>query len=80
MKKKLVITPLSKLSAMIFKIGLPIITLVFLYILKLLIEAPENEIAWLLVSVPEMIEYAVMSYTLVFCGALIADAAVKYGK
>lgn len=74
------ITPLSKISSLIFKIGLPLITLVFLYILKILIEAPVNERAWLLVSAPEMIEYAMMSYALIFCGALLADVAVKYDK
>lgn len=80
MKKKIKITPLSKISSIIFKIGLPIITLVFLYILKTLIDAPIYERAWLIASVPEMIEYAMMSYALIFCGALLADSATKYGK
>ena len=80
MKKKIVITPLSKVAEMIFKIGLPAIALVFTYILKLLIEAPKNDSAWLLTTVPEMLEYAMMSYALIFCGALLADISLKYNK
>lgn len=79
-KRKIKIFPLSKVASMIIKIGMPIITLVFLYILHQLITAPINEREWIYALAPEMIEYAVMSFTLVFCGAFIADTAEKYGK
>ncbi len=77
MKNKIKITPLSHVSSLIIKIGMPIIAVVFVYILQLLLNTPENEKAWLYANAYTMLEYAVMSFTLVFCGALVADMALK---
>lgn len=80
MKNKIKITPLSKISSMIFKIGLPIITLVFLYILFTVLSATEDKRAWSYASAYTMLEYAIMSFTIIICGALAADTAEKYDK
>ena len=77
MKTKFKISPLSKLSAAILKTGLPLISIVFLYILFYLLETPENKRAWVVCETIAMLEYAVMSFTLIICGSLIIDAAVK---
>ncbi len=77
MKNKIKISPFSPLAASIIKIGLPIISLIFMYILIYLIGIPENKRAWVVSSTYAMLEYAVMSFTLIVCGALIADTAVK---
>lgn len=77
MKNKIIISPLSKLSAIILKVGLPIMTLVFLYILFFILETPINKRAWVVSSTYAMLEYAIMSFTIIICGSLIVDAAVK---
>ena len=68
---------LSKVSLNFFKISAPFMVFVFLYILFSLLNAPENEKAWLYANAYTMLEYAVMSFTLVFCGSLIIDIALK---
>ena len=78
MKNRIKITPLSRISSLIIKIGMPIIAVVFIYILQLLLNTPENEKAWLYANAYTMLEYAVMSFTLVFCGALVTDMALKH--
>ena len=77
MKNKIKICQPSKLSGLILKFGLPLISLVFIYILQLLLNTPENEKAWLYANAYAMLEYAVMSFVLVFCGAVIIDIAAK---
>ena len=77
-ERKIKISGMSRISLLIMRIGLPIIAFVFIYILQLLICTPENERAWLYANAYTMLEYAVMSFTLVICGALLADSAVKY--
>ncbi|MBR5322113.1 MAG: hypothetical protein IKU48_01010 [Clostridia bacterium] len=71
---------LSKLSLTFFKICSAFIVLVFLYILFSLINISENEKAWLYANAYTMLEYAVMSFTLVFCGSVIIDIALKEKK
>ena len=77
MKNKIKLSPLSKLSAVILKIGLPLMAVVFLYILFFLLEIPENKRAWVVSETIAMLEYAIMSFTIIICGSLIVDAAVK---
>ncbi len=77
MKNKIKIQPLSKLSSAVLKFGLPLISVVFLYILFFILETPENKRAWVVSSTITMLEYAIMSFTIIICGALIIDAAVK---
>lgn len=77
MKNKIKIQPLSKLSSTVLKVGLPLISVVFLYILFFILETPENKRAWVVSSTITMLEYAIMSFTIIICGALIIDAAVK---
>ncbi len=71
---------LSKLSLIFFKISSAVMVLVFLYILFSLLNTPENEKAWLYANAYTMLEYAVMSFTLVFCGSLFIDIAEKKSK
>ncbi len=71
---------LSKVSLNFFKISSAVMVFVFLYILFLLLKTPENEKAWLYANAYTMLEYAVMSFTLVFCGSLIIDIALKDNK
>ena len=68
---------LSKVSMTFFKICSAVMVLVFLYILFLLLNTPENEKAWLYAIAYTMLEYAVMSFTLVFCGSFLIDIALK---
>ncbi|MBE6642477.1 MAG: hypothetical protein E7615_02350 [Ruminococcaceae bacterium] len=75
--KKLKIPQLSKLAYYILAIGLPLIVIVFSYILSLLLYTPENEKAIVLLHIFSMLEYASMSFTLVVCGALFADIVIK---
>ncbi len=77
MKQKIKLKPLSLFSSYILKIGLPIISTVFLYIMYFLLDTPNNERAYTVYTVYSMIEYATMSFTLIFCGALVTDLAIK---
>ena len=61
----------------ILYIGLPLMTIVFGYILFSLINAHAESSAWLYNSGYEMLEYAVMSLTLILCGSIVADIAEK---
>ena len=67
----------KKLPSLIVRIGMPLITLVFIYILHTVINTPENEKAWLYTQVYTMLEYAVMSFTLIFCAPFFTDMALK---
>ena len=80
MKNKIKITPLSKLSLMILKVGMPLISVVFFYILYELLSASANEMGWEFVRAVSMLEYALMSFVIIFCGALLVDCAEKYDK
>ena len=71
---------LSKVSLTFFKISSAFMVVVFLYILFSLLNTPENEKAWLYANAYTMLEYAVMSFTLVFCGSVIIDIALKEKK
>ncbi|MBQ4116235.1 MAG: hypothetical protein IJD37_02540 [Clostridia bacterium] len=71
---------LSKLSLRFFKICSAVMVLVFLYILFSLLNTPENEKAWLYANAYTMLEYAVMSFTLVFCGSFLIDIAINDKK
>ena len=77
MKHKIKITPFTKVSSLIIKIGMPVIALVFFYILHTVTSATDNDRAWVFASAYSMLEYALMSFTLVFCGALLADISEK---
>ena len=77
MKRRIKIEPVSTLALWIIKIGMPIISLVFFYILYRLQSANADSMAWEYVRCLSMLEYAMMSFTLVFCGAIIADFAEK---
>lgn len=77
MSKKIIFPTLTRVSALFFKVGVCIMTLVFLYIFMLLTNTPENERAWVLANVPAMLEYAFMSLTLIVCGSLVLDMAQK---
>lgn len=70
------LTP-SKVSLNFFKISATFMVLVFLYILFSLLNTPENEKAWLYANAYTMLEYAVMSFTLIFCGSFLIDIALK---
>ena len=67
----------SSTSAAILCVGLTLMTFVFGYILFSLINAPAEGSAWLYNSGYEMLEYAVMSLTLILCGSIVADIAEK---
>ncbi len=77
MKRRIKTEPLSNLALWIIKIGMPIISLVFFYILYRLQSADANRMAWEYVRCLSMLEYGMMSFTLVFCGAILADFAEK---
>ena len=79
-KNKIKLPLLSKLSIGILKIGLPLIALLFFYILFQLIFTPENAKAWVLYCINDRLEYVFMSFTLIVCGALFVDMAVKSYK
>lgn len=67
----------KKLPSLMLKIGMPLITLVFIYILHTAISTPENEKAWLTYRVYAMLEYAIMSFTILFCAPFFTDMALK---
>ena len=75
--KKIKIPKLSKLAYRILAIGLPLIVIIFSYILSLLLYTPENEMAIVLLHMFSMLEYASMSFAVVVCGALFVDIVVK---
>ena len=77
MKRRIRITPISNLALWIIKIGMPIIALVFFYILYRLQSVNADQMAWEYVRILSMIEYGMMSFTIVFCGAILADFAEK---
>jgi len=77
MKNKIKLSPLSSLSSIILKIGLPLISAVFLYIFFFILDTPENKRAWVASSAIAMLEYAIMSLTIIICGSLIVDTVVK---
>lgn len=68
---------ISRVAEYILRIGLPLVLLVFFYIFHRTLTVGESERAWLYQSIPEMIEYAVMSLTIIICGAVIADFAAR---
>ena len=68
---------LSKISLRFFKICSAVMVLVFLYILFSLLNTPENEKAWLWANAYTMLEYAIMSFTIVFCGTFLLDVGAK---
>ena len=74
---KIKIPTLKRLPSLILKIGLPIMTLVFTYILLFILNTPQNERAWIIYTGYTMLESAVMSFTLIFCGALFVDMVIK---
>ena len=75
--KKIKIPKLSKLAYRILAIGLPLIVIIFSYILSLLLYTPENEMAIVLLHMFSMLEYASLSFAVVVCGALFVDIIVK---
>ena len=75
--KKIKIPKLSKLAYRILAIGLPLIVIIFSYILSLLLYTPENEKAIVLLHMFSMLEYASLSFAVVVCGALFVDIVVK---
>ena len=77
MKKTINIPSLSRLATYILKIGLPLISLVFVYIFLLLSTAPNGDKMLLYSNGYIMLEEAVMSFTLIFCGAFLADIVAK---
>lgn len=77
MKYSIGIPPLSKTAFCILKIGLPAISCVFLYILLFTLNCPANERAWVIGSIYAMLDYALMSFLVLFCGSLIVDIIVK---
>ena len=68
---------LSKPASLILKIGLPVVSSVFAYILIYTFNCPTNERAWVIGSIYAMLEYALMSFLVLFCGALIFDIIFK---
>lgn len=68
---------LSRVSFAILRIGLPLTALVFGYILISLARVPADSSAWLYDNGYNMLEYAVMSLTLILCGSLVTDIAEK---
>ena len=70
--------PPSKLAGTILKIGLPLISAVFLYILFYVLNTPISERSWICSVSYEMLEYAVMSFTIILCGAILSD--ITFGK
>lgn len=77
MRKKLKIRPLSRLSAYILHIGMPLMVLIFAYITAFLLNTPANERAWICYEAHSMLEHAIMSLTLILAGAFVADIAQK---
>lgn len=77
MNEKLKKYRLSKTAGLVIRAGLPLMVLVFAYILLVLMTAPEGKTAWLYRSGYDMLEYAVMSVTLILCGGLVTDIAEK---
>lgn len=80
MKKYIKTINVDRLPALLIKMGMPVITLAFLYILNSVLAVPENEKAWLYAEVYTMLEYAVMSFTLLFCGSFLSDMALRNGQ
>jgi len=77
LKKQLCLPDLCTRAALIFRLGLPIAAFAFLYIFMLTATASQNEIAWLAPSIFPMLEYAVMTLSVVVCGGLFTDIAIK---
>ena len=77
MKKRLVIPTLSKTAERFFTIASTLMVFVFLYLLVTLVKTPENEKAWLWANAYTMLEYAIMSFTIVFCGTFQLDVGAK---
>lgn len=77
MRKKLKIRPLSRLSAAILHIGMPFMVFIFAYIIVFLLKTPANQRAWICYEAHSMLEHAIMSLTLIFAGAFIADISQK---
>lgn len=67
--------PISKVAEYILRVGLPLMLIVFFYILHRMLTVSESERAWLFQSIPEMVEYGLMSLTIIVCGAVVADFA-----
>lgn len=77
MRNKIKITPLKRIPSLMLQIGLPLIAFIFSYILFYILKTPENEKAWTFYVVCSMLEYAFMSMTLIICGTLLTDMALK---
>ena len=80
MKKRIHIPEISPIASHIIKTGLPLITAFFLYILFTLLNAPADRSAWLTQESYSVIECALMSFTVIFCGAVVIDIADKQNK
>jgi|GEM_PF-6054296 len=76
-KLNIKIPKMKRLPTLILRIGMPLITFVFTYILLFILNTPNDERAWISYTAYTMLESAVMSFTLIFCGALVADMAIK---
>ena len=73
-KTKRKIKKLSLPALLILYIGLPLVIISLFYILYTLNSATPDNISWIFVKCIDMLEYAMMSLTLVVGGAFLADA------
>lgn len=77
MKRNISLPDVSPLASRVIKIGLPLISLVFVYILLILITTPAESAVWLVHEGYSTLEAAFMSFTLILCGAVVIDLAEK---
>ncbi len=78
--KKLKFPTLCRVSMNILKIGLAPVALTFLYIAFAHSSLDAYDSARLFPSLLSQLEHAVMSLTLIVCGALLFDAASREGR
>ena len=72
--KRMKIKNISKPARLILYIGLPLVVISLFYILYTLEGATPDNISWIFVKCIDMLEYAMMSLTLVVGGAFLADS------
>lgn len=79
MKTAVKIPPLSKEAYILFRILLLPVFLIFAYSAVYFLSTPIITRAWVISEIYTMLEYATLSFTLLFCGVLLFDIGLKKG-